>query len=340
MSDFDTSFGSTFADLRSQASAAVDAAVPAPETQVETPVEQPVVETPVEGQAPVQPQSPPPAQVDADELDPELHGDRKVRVKIDGEWQTVTLKEAANGYSRTSNYTKSKQQLAAERAELEAQKTQRDRDQQELQQTRAFLNNPQLVAQYLRQTMPQLFQPQPEQQPVGQPHEIATIEQADRLIESRIKGVLEQLQQVEQQTAKRIADATAQIQHRAETGKYIEQLQTTVSKVFEQYPILEAMPNAEDNIRYEVAKLKPKTIEEAKEAFAQVAQGFAENLEAKWAALNKSKLAKADKLKTSRIEPPGGSGPQLQPANLKNTDGSVNWKSLTEMAKNYAEKAS
>lgn len=334
MADFDMTVASqestAFSGMREAASQAADAVLAAPEPLADHAVE--AAPAPVAGQAPERVAG----VVDDSELDPETMGDRKVKIKVDGEWQTVSLKEAAAGYSRTSAYTKRMQDLATQRAEVDAFKTEKTQLLEQQKQTQAFLNNPELVLRYLQQAQPQLFQPQ--QQPIGDPNEIATIDQANQLIEQRVGRVMAQLQQMEQQTTQRIAQATNEIQNRAQTGKYIEALNHTVKQVFEAHPILNHVKNVEDNIRYEVAKLKPTTIEEAQSAFLEVAKGMAEDLELGFASANKTKLATAEKLKTSRIEPPGGSGPQLQPTNHKNSDGSLNWKSLTNAAKAAAER--
>lgn len=46
------------------------------------------------------------------------YGDRQVTVKVDGQEQAVPLKEALDGYSRQSDYTRKTQELAAERQRL------------------------------------------------------------------------------------------------------------------------------------------------------------------------------------------------------------------------------
>lgn len=54
----------------------------------------------------------------AQELDPET----KVKVKVDGEEQEITLDELRNGYSRTQDYTRKTMQLSETRKALEAEK--------------------------------------------------------------------------------------------------------------------------------------------------------------------------------------------------------------------------
>lgn len=46
------------------------------------------------------------------------YGERQVSVKVDGREQLVPLKEALDGYSRTSDYTRKTQELASERQRL------------------------------------------------------------------------------------------------------------------------------------------------------------------------------------------------------------------------------
>ncbi len=94
---------------------------------------------------------------------------------------------------------------------------------------------------------------------------------------------------------------------------------------------------ADDIIRFEVAKLQPQTLKEANEAFRTVAQGMVEDLTQGFTNINKTKVVAAAKLTKPRIEPPGGSGPQIQPTtNFKQADGRLDWKALHAAAKNMA----
>jgi hypothetical protein len=52
-------------------------------------------------------------------LDTDEHADRYVRVKIDGQDHEVPLREALSGYSRTADYTRKTQELAAQRQQAE-----------------------------------------------------------------------------------------------------------------------------------------------------------------------------------------------------------------------------
>ena len=52
-------------------------------------------------------------------LDVDSYGDHYARVRVDGEELEVPLKEALQGYSRTADYTRKTQQLAAERQQAE-----------------------------------------------------------------------------------------------------------------------------------------------------------------------------------------------------------------------------
>lgn len=86
---------------------------------------------PGEGEAPAdgdpEPDEPEPEDGDDDQPEPEaLDMDRKVKVKVRGQEMEVSLREALNGYSRLSDYTRDKQTLADERRAWDTQRAEHD----------------------------------------------------------------------------------------------------------------------------------------------------------------------------------------------------------------------
>lgn len=78
--------------------------------------EPPVETTSVAGE---QPEATPPAEPAYDYLDVEDPSSKYVKVKVDGEEQSVPLEEALNGYQRQADYTRKQQALAEERKQAE-----------------------------------------------------------------------------------------------------------------------------------------------------------------------------------------------------------------------------
>ncbi len=276
----------------------------------------------------------------ADELDPETHGDRLVRVKVDGQWEVKSLKDVTAGFSRTSDYTRKMQAVADQRRaaetlneQLTARQTEFQTQQTELQQLRAFISNPQALQKFLQQTNPNLFQPS--NQPVVDPNEIATVQQARDIAAEQAKQFQSHMAKLEQQFNASVAKSAQDIENRRETAVFSASLNSTVKDIFTANPLLTAIPLAEDLLRFQVAKLNPQSLQEAQEAFKTVAEGMMDDLQRKFTDQNKTKLAAAAKLTTARIEPPGGTGIQIQPtpASYDKEKNSMNWKGLHAQAK-------
>lgn len=336
----DSPFEIDFASIKSQAGDLLDQAdtsapiIPDvdPVVAASAVVEQPATAV-VDKAAPVVPNVP-----DASELDPDTQGDRLVKVKVDGQWEVKPLKDVVAGYSRTSHFTRQMQDLATQRKDFETKSGELTTLKQEREQIQNFLRNPQLVANFLRQSNPELLAAAEQQIVAGaDPNEIATVQQARDLVAKQASEFQATLKSMETSMTEKLAGVTKEIENRRETARHIETLNTTVKDIFEKNPILSSVRLAEDIIRYEVSKMNPRSIEEAQDAFRTVAQGMVEDLDKAYATTNKTKIATAAKLTTARIEPPGGSGPQIQPTDYKRADGTLDWNKLKSAAANFAE---
>lgn len=277
--------------------------------------------------------SPAVAPVD-DELDPDVIGDRPVRVKVGNEWRKVPLKEVAGNYWRAGDYTQKTQALAEQRRQVEAERAAQQAAQDRLAQYDAFHADKNRVLGYLQQAHPELFQPSQQTQQVD-PNEIATVAQAREMLAAQQREFQQNLQRVGQTSEQKIAQAIQDFRNEQQTNAYRESFKSTVKEVFNEYPILSKVKMAEDIIRLEVRKMEPTTEAEAHEAFRTVAKAMYEELTEGFTTLSKTKVKQAEKLKTAGIEPPGGSGIQLQPnkgAYDKGTN-KLDWKGLAEQAK-------
>lgn len=310
-----------FAGIKAQA-AALDTEDSTPEIVAEpTPQAHPVGIEPVAA-APVS-ATPPSDAPDPDELDPETHGERFVKIKIDGEYQRKALKDVTASFSRQSDYTKKMQALAQQRTEVETQKATYDKALAEREQIQAFISHPQQLLAYLQKSAPQLFE-QAHQPLQGNPDEIATVQNARDMVTAEVKRLREELQTINQSVDQRIAAENQKFEARQQTQTYATALNNTIREIFEANPILSAFPHAEDAIRVEVTKLAPQTEKEAHDAFRQVAAGIVEGLNEKFSIQNKTKVVQAAKLAKASIEPPGGSGPQIKPTTSFMKDGGRN----------------
>lgn len=130
------------------------------------------------------------------DIDDDLGG-RYVRVRVDGEEIETTLSDALGGYSRTADYTRKTQELAAQRQEA----------QYALTLQRALEANPKETLQLLASRYGVEFAQQMAEQ-YGQP-EVEDDEYADPL-ERRLNQMESRFQSVQEQLAQREADAQLQ----------------------------------------------------------------------------------------------------------------------------------
>jgi hypothetical protein len=344
---FDIDFGA----LREQASKLMtDDSDASPEAVPATPSSAPAEvrvkgATTGQGTAEAKVETPTAEEVAAEEALADIDENAKFKVVVDGEETIVTGKELKSGYSRTSVFTKRMQQVAKDRETVQASQQRLQALETERQGLETFLRNPNAILNYVaREFGPQAAaalagqtaQPQAGQ-PSGDPNELVSAAEARAIAAHERQAVEAQLQNVVKSVQDQIAQATQAIHHEQAQAKHAVAISSTLSDIFTTNPVLKSIPNAEDLIRFEVAKLQPQTEAEALNAFKQVSQGMVEDLAKHFQAQKKIQVvAQArQKLESKTIEPPGGSAPQLQPTNFKNADGQVDFKKVFELAKNY-----
>lgn len=263
--------------------------------------------------APVEPET---AEPDATETSArkalQIHDDDEVEVIVDGKPQTVSWKDARSKLSGDFKFTQKMQELAAQR--------------QQVEQRAAEINQ---IAFERDQLLMRLQQVQQEQQaqPQSDPNEIATLGEVQSVIQ-------QQLQAARIETEQAIARANAELAFRQEMAQHSTAINSTLSTILQQNPVLGAIPNAEDLIRYQVAAMQPQTQAEAVEAFNAVAREMVAGIGKHFQSTQKAqRIAEAkQKLVTNSIEPAGGTPPQQQPLNYKNPDGTVNWNAIRNAA--------
>lgn len=270
-----------------------------------------------------------------------LKDDDLVEVVVDGEPTVMTWKEARGGVSRTAKFTKEMQKLAKDREAVEASQNELVQLKQDRDSLNQFLANPKAILQFIAKEYPDVFAQQPLQaSPAGQapqtndPNEIATFGDAQSLIERQLSPLQKKIEDVVSSFEEKLNAKEQEIFHKQQQAKHEVAITSTLSDIFTEHPILTAIPNAEQLIRFEVFKMAPKTEAEALEAFKLVSQGMAEELgKHQKAQMKIQRVAEVKaKLDSKSIEPSGGSAPQITPASYKKTDGSVDWNKLRDMA--------
>lgn len=345
-----------FAALKAQAAAILDKSEAAPEPVV-IPAADPIVADPtvvrVKGATTGQSQQvaevvePP---VVPDPVDPvaasaaaalEIGDDQLVKVLVDGVEEIRPWKEAKGLLSGGAKFTKSMQQLAKEKQAFESERGQLTELQQREQAYQNLLRSPQALGEFMQRQFPQLFQQQPQAQAPaggGNPDEIATLGEARAIAEQQTRALSQQVAELKQSLQQGLQETQTQIEHRQQTAKHATVIQSTLSEIFVANPVLNAIPNAEDLIRYNVALMQPKTEADAVTAFKTVAQGIVDDVKKHYTANNKVQAiaAQKQKLVTSSIEPAGGAAPQIAPKSFKAADGTVDWKAVTQAAKDFS----
>ena len=331
----DAGFNIDFAALKAQAGEMFDQADAAP--VVEAPVVDPTPAPTGQSSAPT-PVAQQAAQQDSIEQSAsaalDLSDDALVKVTVDGEEKEIPWKDARGSISGGLKFTKSMQDLAAQRRAFESEQAQLATLRGENDTLRGFLQSPQLL-DYAQQ---QFASAAPYQVPTNN-DEIATIGEARALAEQQMQTVTAQMQQMQRQVESTIASREQALQLRQETAAHASVIDSTLTGIFTKNPVLNAIPNAADLIRYNVAQmLTPQsTQKDALEAFNLVSQGMVDEIGKHYKQTQTSqKIAAAkQKLATSSIEPSGGSAPQIAPTSYKDANGAVNWNSVRDIARNY-----
>jgi hypothetical protein len=281
-----------------------------------------------DGKTPGAPATPPEANI------PEFKGTRH-KVKVRGTEEEVDYDELVKGYSRTADYTRSKQELAEQvrvARELQAQvEAERDRVKSMFGDD-PLLTAAQRVAEHYKvpfnQALQAVLEHQQKQTPNATPQtppagadQIATVDAARQIAERQLQNLQQQMLDLQRQmqgwTQEQIAAAKNEIVTSQQSNEYAQEISTFLSDVFTKNPILNAVDNMEDILRFKVYQADPATVNEAKDLFAKFAQEQVEKLTSHFTELNKDKVAQKAKLTTQGIEPPGGSGVVPQPVNHK-----------------------
>lgn len=240
------------------------------------------------------------------------------------------LRDAYQNGLRQSDYTRKTQELARHRAEVEGiiqqVQAQQQQYQAEVNYARQLLNNPQMLIA----TAQQYIQAQQPQTPLD-PNSPVTVAQTQQMAQ----GIAQRLQAIEQGMVQRITDTQHQaeqyVQRQMEVAKYSESINGTLSKLYTDQPILKAVPEFEDVLRFRVAQLQPQSIEETIQAFQTVGKELAGQVAQNFNNAQQVQVAQRATLSAQGIEPPGGAAPQpTQQSYTKN--GKIDWNSLQNAA--------
>lgn len=227
----------------------------------------------------------------------------KVRDKVEKLSLTTDREKLIEYAQKGLDYTQKTQAAAQERQQIEQYA-------QALQAREAeiatFLRDPQKVVQYAQLLLSQ----QGPQAQAQDPNAVATVADLQSTLAS-------ELQKVRAETAQAVAAA----QFQADTTRYQSEYEADLTKVarsaIEKFPILDSVADTPeelvDLLKGDLAKSgKAKditTIEEARDAMANLAKARADRLHAKVNDHAKMEAVRAAKLVKTGTEPPGGTAP-------------------------------
>lgn len=248
------------------------------------------------------------------------------------------IEEWRKGNMRQADYTQKTQEVAEmRRAAGEVFKAYQQM-QQERQELVEFLNNPQQIAAYLAQQFGQ-----PSQDSQLDPNHVPTVGDVQQLTQreiARLQGEMRAMQQEYQRQMQEVAKSTkVEIQQEREELEYAQKIDHEFSGIFNEYPILKSIPNAEHSIRLAVFQQNPSSPEEMYQALWETAQTYVNQIEQTWNEVQQAKTtaARAESLSNNNTAPPGGQGLQPEPVKSRydSKKNSIDWKSIQADALSY-----
>jgi hypothetical protein len=266
----------------------------------------------------------------------------------DGRTETIARKDLPNAILMQRDYTQKTQRLAEREKQFQPILTAAQQLAQEREQITQLFSNPAALAQFAQEQygaeFARLFQPSdPNPIPGVAPDDIITAQQAAQIAEQRTQAYLSGLQQKLQQLESRFEGKTKevveqgiqQLKDSQEVATHQKALDAHVDSLFEAHPLLKAVPEMGDALRFRVFNRNPQTQEEAMKYLSEEAVRQEKALQREFENLNKAALAGKAKLASTGIEPPGGVGVQPEPQSFKKKDGSIDWKALSGAATDF-----
>lgn len=212
---------------------------------------------------------------------------------------------------RQADYTKKTQELAQHRQIVEQAAERLQLQMQQFEAVQRLQSNPELAKQFLQQ-----------QQQAADPNRPVTA--AD----------LQQFQQqlVQQQQALQ-QGAQAYVENRLQVANMAESINATLNEVYKETPALKQLPELEDVMRYRVAQLNPQSLEEAQQAFKNVAKDLASSLGISAVNRQQQQQQASQQLAATGTQPPGGAAVGQQKPNFYNKGKrDIDWKALAGAA--------
>lgn len=309
--------------------------------------------TPPEAPAPVPPADPatPPPSPEAPVTPAPVVATKTYKVKVDGQEVEVPEDELLNGYSRTAKFTKSMMELAEQRKTFETERQQAAEREKAINE---FFRDPQNIVRYYESVTGQKLTPaqatavvaaNTPAPPTPGSDEFATISTVQQLaakeaaekaatLQQQVATELQRtVQETQKWTATQIQKAQIEADQQRKAVEYHGEINTTVSSLLEQFPVLKAVDDIENILCHDAQRMDPTSLAEAKAALLNVAKARSEKLEAQFTERLKASAVQQTKLQTQGTEPPGGTAPQAAPTAFKLGDAGLSAAALDYMNK-------
>lgn len=267
----------------------------------------------------------------------------------DGRTETIARKDLPNAILMHRDYTQKTQKLAEREKQFQPILSAAQQLAAEREQISQLFNNPQQLAKFAQETygaeFAKLFAPQgPGLQGVA-PDDIITAQQAAEIADVRTQAYINQLQQrlqelegkFEAKTKAVVEKGIQELTDSQQIAAHQKVLDAHVQSLFEANPLLKAVPEMEDALRFRVYNRNPQSEAEAMKMLTEEADKQAKALQRQFEDLNKQALAGKAKLSTHGVEPPGGVGVQPEPQSFKKKDGSIDWNALSGAATEFVK---
>lgn len=299
----------------------------------------------------------------------ELSPDKIFAVKtvVDGveTVEHLTGKEIAHRQMNARKFTQSMQQVRTiERRALEERQQLRQIQQQHAEMA-AVLNDPGRLAVYMQGKFPHLQPQQPTyvqpQAPAPQaapqyapsqldPGALASVGDVDLRVREviqaqeqdlgrRLSGVEKlAIERAEAAAAEVVNTTIARLQDAHQIASFNNDIDRTIGAVLQEHDVLNAVPQINDLIRWQVTQIGPRTPDELHNAIREVGNALAETINARVQQRQTVALATRAKLTTHGVEAPVGATPQRQPIANKpfSHAGKGDWDSMKIDALNRA----
>ena len=223
------------------------------------------------------------------------------------------IRELHSNGLRQADYTRKTQELAQQR-QLVEQAAQRVQLQlQQAEALRQLQSNPELANKILEQ-----------QRQAADPNRPVTLAELQAFQQN-----LTQREQTLQQTAQ------SYVEDRLQVANFAESINATLNEIYRELPALQKVGELEDVMRYKVAQLKPNNLEEAQQAFKQVAKDLATQLGISPSVNRQQQQQQVNQqLSATGTQPPGGTAPgQQKPSFYNKGKRDIDWSRLAEAAR-------